>query len=192
MPGQNLFSLGAPALCEAMCDFSSRATLLGTLGAHIGHELSHGYDFIGAQYNSAKSGPLFTEADTAVFTEKAMAIAGRLSQIESGNGIVLQGDKLITEAMADLTGASLMLDLAKAEENFDYDAFFRAFANFFFDYEYGYDARPDKLAGVNPHPPYHVRVNFTLAHFDEFYETYPSITEGTPMYIAPEDRILIW
>ncbi len=36
------------------------------------------------------------------------------------------------------------------------------------------------------------RVNFTLAHFDEFYQTYPSVTEGTPMYIAPEDRVLPW
>ena len=31
-----------------------------------------------------------------------------------------------------------------------------------------------------------------MAHFDEFYLTYPSVTEGTPMYIAPEDRVLIW
>ena len=42
------------------------------------------------------------------------------------------------------------------------------------------------------HPPHYFRVNFTLAHFDEFYRTYPSVTEGTPMYIAPEDRILAW
>ena len=45
---------------------------------------------------------------------------------------------------------------------------------------------------MDTHPPYYVRINFTLAHFDEFYKTYPSVTEGTPMYIAPEDRILAW
>jgi putative endopeptidase len=192
IPGQNLFSIGAPALSEAMCDYSSRAALLGTLGTHIGHELSHGYDFIGAQYDVTRSGPLFTEEGNAVFTEKAMAVADMLSRIESGNGIVLQGDKLITEAMADLTGVTLMLDLAKKEAGFDYDTFFRAFADFYFEYEYGYDARPDRLAGWNPHPPYHVRINFTVAFFDEFYQAYPSVTEGTPMYIAPEDRILVW
>ena len=53
--------------------------------------------------------------------------------------------------------------------------------------DYCNDGRND-----NPHPLYHVRVNFTLAHFDEFYRTYPSVTEGTPMYLAPEDRILVW
>ena len=45
---------------------------------------------------------------------------------------------------------------------------------------------------VSTHPPYYARINFTAAHFDKFYESYPSVTEGTPMYIAPEDRILIW
>ena len=60
------------------------------------------------------------------------------------------------------------------------------------DYEYGDDARPDKLAGVNSYPLYHVQTNFTLAHFDEFYETYPSVIEGTPMYIAPENQTLVW
>ncbi len=38
----------------------------------------------------------------------------------------------------------------------------------------------------------YVRINFSMQCMDEFYETYPSITEGAPMYIAPEDRILIW
>ena len=51
---------------------------------------------------------------------------------------------------------------------------------------------PTSLQDGTPIPPYHVRVNFTLAHFDEFYETYPSVKEGTPMYIAPEERILVW
>lgn len=45
---------------------------------------------------------------------------------------------------------------------------------------------------VDPHPPYYVRINFTAAQFDEFYQAYPSVKEGTPMYIAPEDRNLIW
>ncbi|MBQ6233422.1 MAG: hypothetical protein IJJ80_07905 [Clostridia bacterium] len=44
----------------------------------------------------------------------------------------------------------------------------------------------------NPHPLPYIRVNFTVQHFDEFYQTYPSVTEGTPMYLAPEDRLLIW
>ena len=44
----------------------------------------------------------------------------------------------------------------------------------------------------NPHPLPYIRVNYVVAQFDEFYETYPSVREGTPMYVVPEDRILIW
>ena len=42
------------------------------------------------------------------------------------------------------------------------------------------------------HPAGYIRVNSVVAQFEEFYRTYPSVTEGTPMYIAPEDRVLIW
>ncbi len=193
LPEMNLFCIGAPALSEGMCDYTSRETLLGTLGAHIGHELCHGYDFGGAQYNADRTGPLFTEEENAIFTGKAMAVADKLSGIDIGEGFMLPGPKLVTEAMADLTGITLMLDLAKQEEHFDYDAFFRAYAAFSFDYTLGEILnRPDSTGNVNPHPPYHVRVNFTLAHFDEFYQTYPTVTEGTPMYIAPEDRVLVY
>ena len=192
LPDRNMFCIGAVALSDALCDYTSRETLLGTLGWHIGHELCHGYDFLGARYNADRTGPLFTDEDNAVFTEKSMAIADKLSRIESGNGVMLQGQVQVVEAMADMTGMTLMLDLAKQEENFDYDVFFRAFAVFCFDYSPGDDDRPDSTGHVNPHPPYHVRVNFTLAHFDEFYETYPTVTEGTPVYIAPEDRVLVY
>ena len=44
-------------------------------------------------------------------------------------------------------------------------------------------------------PPYSmgdIRVCFCVAHFDKFYRAYPSVTVGTPMYIAPEGRILAW
>ena len=193
VPAMNMFCIGAPALSEGMCDYTSRETLLATLGWHIGHELCHGYDFLGAQYNADRTGPLFTEEENAIFTEKAMAVGDQLSRIDIGQGVMLPGRQLVTEAMADMTGITLMLDLAKQEETFDYDAFFRAYAAFNFDYTLGEILnRPDATGAVNPHPPYHVRVNFTLAHFDEFYQTYPSVVEGTPVYIAPEDRVLVY
>ena len=186
-PEQNMFVLGAPAVGEAWADYTSRATLLGSLGWHISHELSHGYDFIGAQRDATGTRSLFSEEDSAIFKEKVMSVAAVLDRIENGNGVKVKGETVITEAMADMTGITLLLDLAKQEENFDYDAFFRTCAKSNFAYEPGDDGNT-----MNPHPLYHVRVNFTLAHFDEFYRTYPSVTEGTPMYLAPEDRILVW
>ena len=91
-----------------------------------------------------------------------------------------------------MTGVCLMLDLAKQDESFDYEAFFLSFARFFHLYDVGNDYHPDEDGRVESHPPYYVRINYTVAQFEEFYRTYPSVTEGTPMYVAPENRILAW
>ena len=103
-PGLNIFNIGAVALNEAMCDFTSRETVFGSLGFHIAHELSHGYDLMGARRDAAGTGPLFTDEDFKYFEGKAMAIAAQLSAMECGNDVHVQGDQVIYEAMADLAG----------------------------------------------------------------------------------------
>lgn len=192
LPQYNTFCIGAPALNGAFCDPTSRETLLGTLGMHIGHELSHGYDALGAMRDAAGTGTLFTDEDLAVFNGKTASIAAQLDRIETGKGFHVMGDQVTYEAMADMTGMCLMLDLARMEKDFDYDAFFRAFAKFYYLYDYGNVHKPNENGRVDPHPPYYVRVNYSVAQFEEFYRTYPAVTEGTPMYIAPENRILAW
>lgn len=47
------------------------------------------------------------------------------------------------------------------------------------------------MLAQDPHPLSYLRVNVTAQQFDEFYETY-GIKEGDNMYLAPEDRILVW
>lgn len=42
------------------------------------------------------------------------------------------------------------------------------------------------------HPSPFFRVNFMVQNMDEFYETYPSVVEGTPMYLRPEEREVLW
>ncbi len=192
LPVYNTFCIGAPALSGSFCDSTSRETILGTLGMHIGHELSHGYDALGAMRDLAGTGTLFTDEDLVTFKEKTASIAAHLDKIETGGGYHVMGDQVVYEAMADMTGMCLMLDLAKQEENFDYDAFFRAYAGFSFSYDQGNVYKPNESGRVDPHPPYYVRLNYSVSQFEEFYRTYPSVTEDTPMYIAPEDRILAW
>ena len=192
LPQFNIFCIGAPALNGSFCDPTSRETLLGTLGMHISHEVSHGFDSLGAMRDVTGTGTLFTDEDLRVFNEKTASIASLLDKVETGNGYHVMGDQVTYEAMADLTGMCLMLDLAKKEENFDYDAFFRAFAGFYFLYDYGNVHMPNEAGRVDTHPPYYVRFNYTVSQFEEFYRTYPSVTEGTPMYVAPENRILAW
>ena len=191
-PGTNAFYIGAASLLDdEMYDDTSRETLLGSIGAHIGHELSHGYDLFGAQKDADGTAPLFTEQEGKSFMEKGKSIAGKLNKIEMLNGVFVNGEKVVNEMLADITGVSLSLDLAKKTENFDYDAMFRAYARFYrciySDRKYMTEVFTDEV-----HPVPYSRINYVLAQFDKFYQTYPSVKEGTPMYIAPDQRELIW
>ena len=82
-----------------------------------------------------------------------------------------------------------MLLLAEEEEDFDYDAFFRAYASLWkgiYSREYC-----EQSAYQDSHPIDYLRVNVTLMQQPEFYETY-DIKEGDGMYMAEEDRIAVW
>ena len=123
--------------------------------------------------------------------DAALLINRQVSSIEVMDGVYSNGEMQIGEVLTDITGMSLSLDLAKKTENFDYDAYFRAFACFFSSYTASRE-NTEAESAYAIHPYCYLRVNFTVQHFDEFYRTYPSVTEGTPMYLAPEDRILVW
>ena len=100
------------------------------------------------------------------------------------NGAVVSG-----EAIADITGLECMLKLSESDTDFDYDKFFRHYAlnwRSVESYEYAY-----MNVLQDPHPLNHLRVNAVVQQFDEFLETY-GVKEGDGMYLAPEDRILVW
>jgi len=82
-----------------------------------------------------------------------------------------------------------LLTLAAGKENFDYDAFFRQFAISQRDVE-----TPGSInfkIRYDDHPLIYMRVNGTLAQYDDFLKVY-GIQEGDGMYIAPEDRVAVW
>ena len=78
--------------------------------------------------------------------------------------------------------------VAATKKDFDYDKFYRAYADGFLtkdtlQYAYG------RINDV--HPMHYLRINCTLQQFDEFLNFY-GITEGDGMYLAPEDRVAVW
>jgi predicted metalloendopeptidase len=123
--------------------------------------------------------------------ERANAVADRAGRIKLLDDLNVQGKQQITEIIADTEGFRLALDLAKKEESFDYDAFFRAYARYN-NWYYSDRETYRRTFTIEVHPAPVFRVNFTVQLTDEFYETYPSVTEGTPMYLPPEERELVW
>ena len=189
---QSIVWIGAPALNMPIFNAKSRETLLGTIGHHLAHELSHAFCYNEAVHTSRDKELLFSEETFKIFKEKENAMIAEMNKIEPFEGEMLNGSAKIPELMPDVTGVSLSLDLAKKTENFDYAKFFESYATFFHACSPDREALAAHSRSPEVHPLPYIRINYVVAQFDEFYETFPSVKEGAPMYIAPENRILIW
>lgn len=164
--------------------------LYGTLGAIIGHEISHGFDSSGSQFDyQGNYSDIFSSRDRTKFNNKVNKLIEFYDQIALTNTLYCNGDNLDGEATADMGGVKIMLQLAKEIKGFDYDKFFRAFALVWARQPFGMDYVEYRAS--DSHPFNYLRTNVTLAQFDEFIETY-DIKPGDGMYVAPEQRINIW
>lgn len=181
--------LGAFAQGNAYNSAMSDEEVYAKLGVGIGHEISHAFDRNGAQFD--KNGNMtnwWTEDDYAVFQERNAKLAAYYDAMHPWEGQDFHGSIMTGEACADMAGMKVMLRLAAKKEGFDYDAFFRAYANLWLTK----DSMQRVYARINDnHPMLYLRINATLQQFDEFLDLY-GITEGDGMYLAPEDRVSVW
>ena len=163
--------------------------LYATIGVIIGHEISHAFDSDGAQYD--KNGDLrnwWTEDDYARFRERNEKMIAYYNAMHPWEGQDFYGSIMTGEACADMAGVKVMLKIASGNPDFDYDKFFRTYANVWLTKE----TLQAAYAGINDlHPMPYLRVNATLQQYQEFLDCY-GITEGDGMYLAPEDRVTIW
>ena len=163
---------------------------LGGIGTVIGHEISHAFDTNGSQFD--KDGAIsnwWTAEDYAAFQARAAKLAAWYDGFIPWEGVNYSGQQVQTEAIADMGGMKCLLAIAAQQENFDYDAFFRQYATVW--RLQGLPAYLITLAAQDTHPLRYLRINATLAQFDEFIDFY-GIQPGDGMYIAPEDRVAVW
>ena len=164
--------------------------LYGTLGAVIGHEITHGFDSSGSQFDEyGRQSSWWTNADWNKFEAKVQKMISFYDSITLWGDTKAIGDNNNTEATADMGGMRVMLHLAKKVPNFDYDLFFRSFAYLWCRAPFGMDAA--QSLREDTHPFYYLRTNVTLAQFDEFIETY-NIQPGDGMYMPENQRVKIW
>ena len=93
------------------------------------------------------------------------------------------------EAVADLGALKCLLSIAKEQENFDYDMFFKQVA--IIQKEARYEEAEKEYVATEEHPVEAYRANVPLQNYDDFLNFY-DIKEGDGMYLAPEDRITVW
>ncbi len=162
----------------------------GKMGAAIGHEISHAFDALGSSYDGdGNYVDWWTAQDKANYKEKTDRLVSYFDSLSIWDGLTCSGEMDKIEACADMGGVAVLLRLAAEDPDFDYQTFFKAFAE-----SWAENSTPERayyMASYDTHPVSYLRVNTTVAQFQEFYDAF-DVEEGDGMYIAPENRVKIW
>lgn len=163
---------------------------LGGIGAVIGHELTHAFDNIGAQFDeTGKLKNWWSDKDYEEFISRSKKVSDYYSKIEISDGKFINGQLTVGENISDLGGVACILDMANKLEKPNLKDLFENYANVW--KEVSTDEMKEYLLNNDPHAPKRIRVNAVLSQFEDFYKTY-NVKEGDKMYIKPEDRVRIW
>lgn len=163
---------------------------LGAIGSTIAHEITHMFDDGGAQYDATGTvRNWWADSDFAHFQELCQKAGAFYDGHEAAPGIPADGEATLSENISDIGGIACGLEVLSTMENPDYDAFFRSFAHQWL--RTGSYETLAELAQSDQHAPNNLRTNRVLSNFQEFFDIY-DIKPGDGMYVAPEDRIVIW
>lgn len=165
------------------------AELLACSGFTLGHEISHSFDYLQSQIDAyGQPNPVYADADVDSFVLKSSTLALYYSGIEMKDGLNVDGQAVVGEATADLCGMQANLELAAKTEGFDYDKYFRSLANMWA----GVLSEPElQMQTIDIHPINNLRVNVSAQMLDPIYSVF-GVAEGDGMYLAPEQRIIMW
>jgi endothelin-converting enzyme/putative endopeptidase len=167
----------------------------------IGHEMGHGFDDQGRQYDAkGRLKDWWTPATAAKYKVKADRLAAQFDQYEPIPGVHIKGRLTLGENLADLGG----LEAA-------YDAYRRYVARhgeppvidgltgdqrFFLAYAQAWQGKAregalrDQLLS-NPHSPEQYRVDGIVRNFDPWYKAF-NVQPGDKLYLPPEQRVHVW
>lgn len=172
----------------------------GGIGMVIGHELTHGFDDEGRQYD--KDGNLkdwWTKEDAAKFTMKSKAVIDQYNAYVAIDTFHINGALTLGENIADIGGLAIAFDAFRmTQQSRDgklidgltpEQRFFLSFATI-----WGIKLKDEfmkVLAKTDVHSPAEFRVLGPLSNFTPFYEAF-KLKKGDNMWKDAEDRIVIW
>jgi putative endopeptidase len=172
----------------------------GAIGSVIGHEISHGFDDSGRQFDG--SGNLrdwWQKQDAERFKEKAAKLVAQYGSYTVLNDQKLNGELTLGENIGDLSGVAVaykayMLSLGGREAPV-IDGFTGP-QRFFLGYaqiwrrKYREEEQRMRLL-VDPHSPAQYRANGVVTNMTEFHEAF-DLQSGDKLYREPEERVKIW
>jgi putative endopeptidase len=172
----------------------------GATGATIGHEISHGFDDEGSQFDS--DGNLrdwWTPEDHAKFKAKTDKLVAEYNGFEAVAGFHVNGELTLGENIADIAGIEIAYKAYIASLHGRAPPFIDGMSadqRFYIGYAQSWlsktrDAALIEQVKSNPHSPEKYRVNGVVVHMPSFYDAFV-VKKGDKMYLRPEERVTLW
>ena len=186
-----------PPFFDPEADYASN---YGAIGMVIGHEMTHGFDDQGCQFD--KEGNLknwWTADDKTKYNERTKVLADWFSEQEAVPGLKVNGQKTLGENIGDNGGLKIAYrafeNRMKEEPLKDVDGFTPA-QRFYLAYArvWASNSTPEytaQLVNSDVHSPNRIRVMAALPMIDTWYEAF-GIKESDKMFVPKEQRALVW
>ena len=173
---------------------ASDAANYGSIGTIIGHEISHMFDDTGAKWDA--QGHLriwWSPAELAQYKASIAKLAAQYSAYKPFPDLALDGQRTLTENMADVTGLTLSLRAYQASLAGKQEAA-EAEQQFFIGFAQSRrskisDVALRQLATTDAHAPAKYRIS-TVRNLDAWYRAF-DVQPGQALYLAPDERLTI-
>lgn len=172
----------------------------GSTGATIGHEISHGFDNRGSQYDAhGNLRDWWTPEDHAKYAAETKKLVSEFDAFEPVPGFHVNGALTLSENIADLAGLEIAYQAYIAslhEQTAPVIDGLTGAQRFFIGYAQSYLGKQRTsllIARIksNPHAPEQYRVNGIVVNVQSFYDAF-HVTPGDKMYILPSARAVLW
>ncbi len=172
----------------------------GVMGSVIGHELTHGFDDQGSQFDADGNLKMWwTETDYKNFTEKTKVIIDQFDSYVAIDTLHVNGELTQGENIADIGGLTMAYYAYQKSLNGKKSPIMSGFTGeqrFFIAWAQGWktlmrDAYLKQLIATNPHSPGNFRAFAPLSNMQEFYDAF-GVKEGDGMFRPVAKRVNIW
>jgi len=172
----------------------------GGIGGVIGHEMSHGFDDQGCQFDkTGNQRNWWTVADKANFDKRAKVLVESFSKFEVLPGVKVNGELTLGENIGDNGGLNISfraLQNAMKEHPLEVKDGFTPEQRFFLNWArvWASNASPqvlDYLVKSDPHSPNEARVNAALPNIDAWYKAF-NVKKGDKLFLPKNKRAHIW
>jgi putative endopeptidase len=200
LPLQNALNFPAAILQAPFYDpKADPAANYGSIGAVIGHEISHSFDNNGAEFDSTgKLRNWWTPADLKHFEEQGQALVAQYNAYEPLPGLHINGEQTLGENIADVAGLTAALEAYHASlggKPAPVIAGMTGDQRFFLAFAQSWRAKTRDKAlrqqiTTDGHAPARYRAQ-TVRNLDGWYQAF-DVPADAKLYLAPDKRVHVW